>query len=299
MEKIHYHGWDNCYRLSNETIELVVTTDVGPRIIWFGFSGGTNVFKNYDEMLGKTGGDEWRIYGGHRLWHAPEGQPRTYEPDNLPVKIENLGTFIRLVQDPEKTTRIEKQIDIYLDPVHAEVKLVHRLINHNLWAVELAPWALSVMAPGGKAIVPFPKRGSHTDGDLLPSNTITLWPYTYMSDPRWTWGKKYMLLQSQEGNEIAQKAGTNVTDGWAAYVNQGLLFVKYFDFNPAFDYADMGCNVETFTNEAMLELETLGPLCWLEPGETVEHVEIWKLFADVPTPQSEEEIDRSILPLIK
>ena len=30
------------------------------------------LFKEYDEQMGKTGGDEWRIYGGHRLWIAPE-----------------------------------------------------------------------------------------------------------------------------------------------------------------------------------------------------------------------------------
>ena len=29
---------------------------------------------------GKTGGSEWHIYGGHRLWHAPEVMPRTYYP---------------------------------------------------------------------------------------------------------------------------------------------------------------------------------------------------------------------------
>ena len=61
MEKIDYKGWPNSYRLSNGTVDLVVTTDVGPRIIRFGFVGGENEFKEYEDMLGKTGGDEWRI----------------------------------------------------------------------------------------------------------------------------------------------------------------------------------------------------------------------------------------------
>ena len=98
MEKIVYTGWPNCYRLANGLVELVVTTDVGPRVIRFGFVGGANVFKEYDAMLGLTGGDEWRIYGGHRLWHAPEGKPRTYCPDNGPVQIEEHPGFVRLIQ---------------------------------------------------------------------------------------------------------------------------------------------------------------------------------------------------------
>jgi hypothetical protein len=67
MQIINYAGWERCVRLSNGIVELVATMDVGPRIIRFGFIGGDNEFKEYPEMLGKTGGDEWRIYGGHRL----------------------------------------------------------------------------------------------------------------------------------------------------------------------------------------------------------------------------------------
>ena len=276
-----------------------MTTDVGPRIIFFGFAGGKNVFQNYDEMLQNPKIDEFQLYGGHRLWHAPENQPRTYYPDNHPVKIVDMGEFIQTTQPIETTTGVEKQMDIYLDPTEAEVKIVHRLTNHNIWGIELAAWSLSVMAPGGKAIVPLPTRGSHTEGDLLPSNTVTLWSYTNMADERWSWGNQYATLQSQPGNEIPQKGGFMVKDGWSAYVNNELLFVKYFDYLQEFAYADLGCNVETFTNESMLELETLGPLCWLLPGESVEHIEIWNLFDGVKTPKTEEEINQHILPKIE
>ena len=80
VEKTEYRGWQNCYRLSNNLVDLIVTTDVGPRVIRFGFVGEENEFKEYEELMGRTGGAEWRIYGGHRLWHAPEARPRTYYP---------------------------------------------------------------------------------------------------------------------------------------------------------------------------------------------------------------------------
>jgi hypothetical protein len=37
VEKTDYKGWPNSYRVSNGEIELIVTSEVGPRIIRFGF----------------------------------------------------------------------------------------------------------------------------------------------------------------------------------------------------------------------------------------------------------------------
>ena len=34
VEKTEYEGWPNCYRVSNGEVELIVTGDVGPRVIW-------------------------------------------------------------------------------------------------------------------------------------------------------------------------------------------------------------------------------------------------------------------------
>src|SRR5687768_17136654 len=113
-EKIDYSGWANSYRLSNGQIEMIITTDVGPRIIHFGFVGSENELNVFPEMLGKTGGDEWRVYGGHRLWHAPEQNPRSYAPDNSPVRFEDHGEFVRVIQPVEASTGIEKEMDIHM-----------------------------------------------------------------------------------------------------------------------------------------------------------------------------------------
>jgi hypothetical protein len=298
MPKFAYKGWLNCYQLTNGVVDLVATTDVGPRIIRFGFSGGDNMLKEYGETLGKTGGKTWNIYGGHRLWHAPEADPRCYEPDNSPIKLEEHTAFIRLIQPTEKTTGIQKEIDVYLDPTAAHARLVHRLRNMNLWPVELAPWALSVMAQGGKVIVPLPPRGEHPR-DLLPANTLTMWAFTNMSDPRWTWGDKYIMLRQDAKIARPQKIGLMNKDGWVAYANKGFLFVKAFSYTPGAAYPDWGCSMETFTNDAMLEVETLGPLVNLQPRATVEHIENWYLFKDVPLPAGDADVDKHILPKIK
>ncbi|MCH8919317.1 MAG: hypothetical protein IIA23_01245 [Chloroflexi bacterium] len=297
VEKIEYRGWQNCYRLSNGLVDLVVTTDVGPRIIRFGFVGDENEFKEYDEMVGRTGGDDWRIYGGHRLWHAPEARPRTYYADNSPVDLERRDGFVRLIQPTEQTTGIQKEIDILLSSSRARVKLTHRLRVHWVSVGELAPWAISVMAPGGKAILPLPPRAEPAE-NLVPTSTIALWAYTDMTDRRWTWGNKYVMLAQDPGAGAPQKAGFMATDGWVAYCRGGHLFVKKFDYVDGQRYPDFGSTVELFTNADMLELETLGPLVHSRQGLVVEHVEHWLLFRDVPTPSDGAGVERDVVPRI-
>lgn len=298
IEKIDYYGWPNSWRLSNDLIELVVTTDVGPRLIHFSFKGDENEFVTIPPILGQTGGDEWCLYGGHRFWHAPEHPVRTYYPDNNPVLFADQGDFVRLTQQTESTTGIQKEIDIQIDPHEARVRVIHRLINHNMWSVELAPWALSVMAPGGTAILPLPPRKSHEES-LLPANTLSMWSYTNMADPRWIWGHQVILLKQDPENDVPQKIGSSASEGWAAYARNGHLFVKFFEPAPDAQYPDLNSSVEFFTNELILEVETLGPLVKLSPGSAVTHTETWLLLPDIPQPQNEADVLANIFPKIE
>jgi hypothetical protein len=298
IEKIEYKGWPNCYRLSNEMVDLVVTSDVGPRIIRFGFIREGNEFKEYPEEVGKTGGEDWHLYGGHRLWHAPEDTVRTYFPDNYPVSVRAYPNFLRVTQLTEATTGIQKELDIRLDPEKAHVQVTHRLMNNNLWEVELAAWALTVMDIGGVAIVPLPPRGVHPK-DLLPTSSLTLWPYTDMSDPRWTFGKRFILFRQNPRWTIPQKIGGLVPDGWIAYAHAGHLFVKKFTCYLDATYPDMGSSIELFNREEMAEMETLGPVVPLGPGEGVEHIEDWYLLKDVPQPDSEADVIENVEKRVK
>ena len=295
IEKISYSGWPACWRLRNSTVELIATSDVGPRVMRFAFVGGENVLCELADTLGKTGGTQWRNYGGHRLWHAPESRPRTYHPDNTPVPVQVLDDGIRLTQPAEPTTGIQKELQLTLDPHAAQATLHHRLTNQNLWPVTLAPWAITVMAAGGVAVFPLAPRGSHST-ELLPNGSLSLWSYTDMSDARWTWGRQYVLLRQDPAAQTPQKAGGPVPAGWAAYWRAGQLFIKSFTFRPGAEYPDRGCSFETYTDAQILELESLGPLATLQPGASVEHVEHWHLVRDVPPVGREADVTAHVLP---
>ncbi|GMV99226.1 MAG: hypothetical protein AMXMBFR84_03650 [Candidatus Hydrogenedentota bacterium] len=295
FEKVSYGGWANCVKLSNGLVELIATTDVGPRIIRYGFVDGPNVFKEYADQMGKSGGDAWNIYGGHRLWHAPEASPRTYALDNSPVQHEWNGSILRLTQPTEESTGIQKQIEIELAPDSSHVTVRHRLINRNVWDVSLAPWALTVMAPGGRGIFPQEEYKSHPEY-LLPARPLVLWHYTDMTDPRWTWGRKYVQLQQDPKATTKQKFGFLNKQGWIAYSLNDNLFLKRYAFAGDAHYVDYGCNTESYTDADMLEMETVGPLSVLAAnGGSVEHVEHWFLYRqEKPIGTDDAEIDASM-----
>lgn len=298
MEIKPYGGWDKCIHLTNGTLELVATTDVGPRVIRFGFVGGQNIFKEFDEQMGQTGGDAWRVFGGHRLWHAPESMPRTYAPDNGPVKYTWENGTLTLIQDVEASTGIQKEIAITMDANDPHVTVVHRLTNRNLWDVRLAPWALSVCAAGSRAIVPQEEYRAHADY-LLPARPLVFWHYTDMTDPRWIWGKKYFQLKQDSAATTPQKVGLTNKQEWAAVALNGDIFFKRFAFEDGAEYADYGSNNEIFTNADMLELETLGPLTTLgADGGSAEHTEHWFLFK-LDVSEDEADIDPKMTALAR
>jgi hypothetical protein len=294
IEKVAYGGWPNCFRIANHEVELIVTTDVGPRVIRYGFIGGQNVFKEFADQLGRSGEATWQPRGGHRIWIAPEVVPDTYAPDNGPVCVILHDDYIELTGAVEPQTGLEKTI--LVQPSSNGVKVTHRIKNVASKPRAFAPWALTMMTPGGVGITRFPPRGTHPE-DLLPTNPLIMWAFTDLSDPRWTFTKKYLILRQDPQNAAPQKLGLFNEKTVGAYLLGSDLFVKRYDADSSKSYADFGASYETFVNDAFLELETLGPLAEVAPGATVEHVERWSLHKNAVIREwTDDELDR-VLPL--
>jgi hypothetical protein len=292
LEKVAYGGWPNCFRIFDEEVDLIVTTDVGPRVIRYGFLGRQNMFKEFAGQMGRSGEATWQPRGGHRIWFAPEIVPDTYAVDNVSVQATLLENGIELTAPVEPETSLEKSISVELSSTG--VKVTHRIKNSGTKARTLAPWALSMMAPGGTGITKFPPRGTHPE-DLPPTNPLIMWAFTDLSDPRWTFTKKYLILRQDPNNSTPQKLGHFNTNTVGAYLLGTDLFVKRYDADPLKPYPDFGSSYETFTNEGFLELETLGPLKDLDPGSAVEHVERWSLHRDIAISEwTDAELDRAL-----
>ncbi len=279
LEKIQYKNLTNCIRLANGEIEIVVTTDVGPRIIFYGFVGGENILGEHFDLKTETALGEFKPYGGHRLWIAPENMPNSYAPDNLPVEYEfdRQKNSVRLVQPIEVVTKTQKEITVTLDERGSGVAVHHKITNCGDKEIELAAWALTIMRGGGEVLIPNEPFVLYDSETLLPVRNLTVWSYTDLSDSRWSFDREFVRLRVDENKKEPQKIGVLNKQGWAKYQSGNLEFVKRFDFIENAAYPDMNSNTELYTAGSFVEIETLAPLQRLAPDASTEHTEHWQL----------------------
>ena len=219
---------------------------------------------------------DFYFHGGHRLWHAPEAMPRTYIPDTGELTITKIPEGVLLESPTEAGTGIRKGMEIHLATAQPSVTLTHTLTNDGLWPVELAPWAISQFRLDGTVILPMPVGNVDSSG-LLHNRQISLWPYTRINDPRLKLDDDFVLFQA-EAALPPFKIGYYNPHGWMAYWLDGTLFRKTFEAHPEVRYPDNNCNAEMYCNDRFVELESLGSLMVIEPGQSIIHKETWELF---------------------
>ena len=293
-EYASFGGWSRNLKLSNDSVELVLTLEVGPRIISFRPLNGRNIFKVVAAQSGKSNESDWKIRGGHRLWTAPEdfdritdGRSLTYVLDNACVGHQIEGEYrVRVSHEMHHPEKIHREMVVTLEASGPRVKVEHNITNRGDAPLEFAPWALTVMAENGYAIIPRPPLGTHPE-NFSPNQLIVVWPFTDLSDERLRLGRRVTKLS--QADRPALKFGLRHAAGWVGYALGDELFLKTIPLIEGAAYPDMGSNLQTFTNHEILELESLGPIKKVGPGETVNHVESWAVFSGVELPDMEHE----------
>ncbi|HEY4689491.1 MAG TPA: hypothetical protein VIK33_09280 [Anaerolineae bacterium] len=271
------------HSIGNEHVRLEFLAEAGPRIVRMHAAGSeNNLLAEMPDMKWMTPYGEYHVYGGHRLWHAPEVPWRTYVPDEEGLEIESLADGVRLRGSLERPTGLRKSIDVHLDRDQTRVTLVHRLVNEGTRAIECAPWAITQLPLGGVAILPQPSGPLDADG-LQPNRILVVWPYTHWNDPRLHLHDDFSLLHA-EARSPAIKIGYSNRHGWIGYLRAGVFFRKRFEPDADRPHPDFGSNVEVYCDDRVIELETLAPLRNLEPGQSVTHIETWDIFTGLEMP---------------
>lgn len=272
-------------RLESAHCWVEVLSGGGPRIVGFGLRGGPNLLAETPQVSWDAGHGLFELLGGHRFWFAPE-TPECSVPDSTGLTLAAISADaiaadatpaadlgIRLVGAVEGPTGLRKTIEIRLDPGSAAVSLRHTFANEGSRTFELSPWPITQLCPGGVAMVELPAPvAEHV---VKPNRLLVLWPYAAWSDDRLEIGERSLSVTARPGRPF--KVGCLSTTGEIGYLREGVLFTKRFD--PAADapHTDLGCNVEIYCDESSIELESLGPLVRLGPGDSVRHDERWEL----------------------
>jgi hypothetical protein len=268
-----YHG-HAIRQLSNDHLWVGVLALAGPRIVRLGLAGSSI------NLLAETPGEGWDtphgrydLFGGHRLWFAPEDPDRVAIPDGQGLVAEPDGDGLRLTGAAEPATGLVRSMTVRLDRRRPGLEVCHALLNSGPTAIELAPWPITQLPLGGTVLLP--ERAATAGHHVHPNRTLVLWPYTSWDDPRFRPRDGLLTIEALAGPGL--KLGYFNDHGWVGYVRDGTILVRRFEPLPGRPHPDLGCNVEVYVGSRYLELELLGPLGVLEPGATVTLLERWEV----------------------
>ena len=292
ISEIKYKNFGRCVRIENAFVELIVTIDIGPRIIRYAIKGGSNFFfedrarkikqdpKAMADYYGK--GACWYIYGGHRIWASPEFLPQTYFPDNSRVQyhVSNSHTVL-FTPPPQRKNGLQVKLEVSLDEYDCSALIKNTITNISNHDQTFAVWALSVLAPGGIEIVPLNRH----DRGFLHNKSFSVWSYSNLSDKRLAFSTDLFMLKQDKRFPSPFKIGTDNQRGWSAYILKDAMFIKQFEYIDQATYPDGGMNFETYTCPSFLEMESLGPLMSVAPGSSLTHTEKWDIIDDVRVPK--------------
>jgi hypothetical protein len=275
-----WEGHSDCYRIIVGDSELVITAEFGPRILSLSVDSTENIlFVDTEHALGSG---DWRLYGGHRLWIAPETID-TYAPDNDACEVEE-GEGYLAVSSIDTRLGLKKTMTVVDDD--GLIRIDHTVVNQSDTLVTGAVWALTCVNNIGTAFFPWGTPGSWDlkkvvywrrwmdhgsdidDGQFKPTDDLFL-----------------VTPAGREG-----KVGSACREGFIGVTASGFTFIKTFQRLPVDTYPDDNCAAECYTGAHFTELETLSPLVTFYPKEPVTHSEHWLVSSQPVDPADGAEV---------
>lgn len=256
--------------VENNFLRVDYLTTIGPRIIaLYAKQANLELLVQTPDIHWPTPHGEYYLYGGHRVWKAPEDSFYNCPEDHVTIITDKDRVTLRSSVDG---SGLQKEISFCLD--ENRVLLTHQITWHGQEPIELAPWTITQLPLGGVAILP----QSDIPAGSMPTRSLAVWPYASIADLRLELHDELILVYGSADEKVF-KAGSYNPFGWAAYLLDKVLFVKRFPVSDFRTLPDMGSNVEVFVWDSYLELETLGKLTSLNPGESVIFEETWEVIA--------------------
>lgn len=282
IKRVDYKGWKDCYEMSNPLVRLVIVPQIGGRIMEYSTFGENVIWQNQDELgVVKSSdiGKKWHNYGGYKAWNSPQSKwifpnlDNFYDYASAKVEVipgDNAG--IRVSCTPIKHLGFQYVREIYLDDDTSHVRIVETMKNIVDREIEWGAWEVTQVNAPCKLAFPMNENSRFPLG----------WAIQHYEGKDMKQVTRFGNIGVMEYTGVVDKIGTDATDGWLVYMNDKLGYVKRWNVAPSDTYPDGGCNTEIFTgNETIagvyVEMEVLGPVLKLKPGEQTQLIEDWYL----------------------
>ena len=275
--RIDYFGYKDCVVLQNAQTRVVLGHQVGGRVLEYSLEGRNAILLDPDQAgwlwdgsnrVGITGGrfdigPEKLIPKRDALWLGP-----------WDAEIVGPGRA-RLTSMEDETTGVQLIRDFVLDPDGSRLAVTQTIRNVSDRVTRWCHWSRTFSTGHGICLVPLDDRSKFPDGYIMygPGSVIDYAP----GDPNIYRDGDVLVVKD---TPLRPKLGMDSLVGWFAYLTQeNLLFLKFYPTYPDCVYNEIaGLTISIWYNkDQVCELEPIGPMEELEPGESASFTETWTL----------------------
>ncbi len=275
-----YFGWDRSWTVSNGKVEAVIVPAIG-RLMQFRFLGQGSPFWEDPALRGKLpdpASSEWQNFGGDKTWPAPQadweritarGWPPPVAFDSMPVvtSVRRDAVVLTSPIDPHFGIRTERVIRLEHEAPVMTIVTTYEKVSGD--PAKVGVWIITQLEDPLLAAAPvpspshFPEGYNRQSGDQLPSNlTVEKGLLTLTRDP---------ARSTKIGTDSERLLWVGETQ---------MLLIESPRIRGA-DYPDQQSSAEIYTNpdpKAYVELETLGPLHDMKPGDRIRQTNTYTLL---------------------
>lgn len=276
----NYHGYAHAWKLENGVIEAVVVPEIG-RLMHLSLKGGDNVLWTNQKLLGtRLDGTQtaWVNLGGDKSWPAPEAEwghytgDKTWFPprgfDGLPAAAYPTNHHLVLVSPLDAHFGIRVIREFELAPAQPVLTVRTRYEKVSGPPCRVGVWIITQLGDPEQIFIPLPGASHATQSCVALSRTLP--PSLTLPTNGW--------LALRRDPRDSYKIGTAAS----SLIWVGATTVVRIDSPrlPQGEYPDRNSSAEVYTNGGELEyveLEMLGPLTQLAPGQTLSQTNTYNL----------------------
>ncbi len=273
-------GNENCIELFNMTTRVVLEPNLGGRILVYALNGNNVLWINQeDEGTPYLPGRPYGHPSAGRFDIGPEKTGHNHQSLFM-GKWEGQITGAReaeLLSPVDAITGIRLRRLFRLEETGTHLSCTQEILNQGRSTVRQYHWSRTLVKGGGISLTPLNPHSRYPKGYLVygPDHSMDFDP---PEEPNLRTRNGVLEIV---GEPVNPKFVMDCAEGWLAYITTDhQLFIKKFQIYPDRPYGDMAAPTASvwYHKDTMCEIEPLGPLEVLEPGESSSFTEHWYLY---------------------
>ena len=275
--RVDFFGYEDCVELKNAATRVVLGHHAGGRVLEFSLNGVNAIYL-------EPGQEGWVWDGSNRI--NLTGGRCDIGPEKLVPKRDTLwlGPWEAEIPGPGKarmtsvedgSTGVQLVREFELDPVESRLTFTQTIRNVSDRETRWCHWSRTFATGHGICVLPLDDRTKFPDGYIMygPGPAMNFKP----DDPNIYRDGDYLVVAD---TPRYPKLGLDSMVGWFGYLTtDDLLFVKQYSTFPTRVYNEMAALTISiwYKDDRVCELEPIGPMEELQPGESASFTETWTL----------------------